>query len=124
MKKMICASAATLFALLSTALPAHADATVKRGNVGLVVKGEGLSVKQAGGWMDRHGVGIKARLYAVNKGSRADVTRWKGAATVSAGRRKFSSVDWNLRGQNFSDGTWLCIEFNKSDSRPCAKIHR
>ncbi|MGO4754857.1 hypothetical protein AB4212_40710 [Streptomyces sp. 2MCAF27] len=124
MKKMICTSAATLFALLSTALPAHADATVKRGDVGLVVKGEGLSVEQAGGWVDRHGAGIKARLYAVNMGSRTDVTRWKNAATVSAGRTRFSSVNWNLRGRNFTNGTWLCIEFNKSDNQPCAKIHR
>jgi hypothetical protein len=122
-KKMICA-AAMLFALVSPAFPAHADATVKRGNVGLSVEGKKLSVDKAGGWMESHSAGIKARLYAVNKGSRAEVTRWKGATPVSAGRKKFSSVDWNLKGQKFSNGTWLCIEFNKSDSRPCAKIHR
>jgi hypothetical protein len=33
-------------------------------------------------------------------------------------------VDWNLHGKRFTHGTWLCIEFNKSDDAPCAKILR
>ncbi|MER6145911.1 hypothetical protein ABT174_38870 [Streptomyces sparsogenes] len=124
MKKMICVPVAAFFALTSPAFPAHADATVKDGNVGLVVKGKKLSVQQAGGWLEGHGANRRARLYTVYNAVRTDVTRWKDASTVSAGRRKLSTANWNLRGRNFPNGTWLCIEFNKSENQPCAKIHR
>ncbi|MCC4314801.1 hypothetical protein [Streptomyces malaysiensis] len=97
---------------------------MEKGKAGLVVKGKGLSVDRAGGWMDGHGTSVRARLYAVRAGVRMEVTRWKNATPVSAGVKKFSNVDWKLRGRRFSDGTWLCIEFNKTDDRPCAKIHR
>ncbi|MBO3681667.1 hypothetical protein ACH4TQ_50170 [Streptomyces sp. NPDC021218] len=124
MKKKICAVAATAFLLGGTACPAHADATVKKGKVGLVVKGKGLSVNQAGGWMDGHGTGVRARLYSVYKGVWTDITRWKDATPTSGGMTRFSNVNWRFNGRKFSNGAWLCIEFNKTDSRPCAKIHR
>ncbi|MFI0772953.1 hypothetical protein ACH4TQ_50280 [Streptomyces sp. NPDC021218] len=124
MKKMIWTAVATVCALVGPACPAHADAIVKKGKVGLSVKGNGLSVDRAGGWMDGHGTGVRARLYTVHGGVRADITRWKDATPVSAGARKLSNVGWNFKGRKFSNGTWLCIEFNKSGSRPCAKIHR
>ncbi|AQW48554.1 hypothetical protein ACIQPP_50005 [Streptomyces violaceusniger] len=124
MKKMIRAAAATAFLLGGAAWPAHADATVKKGKVGLVVKGKKLSVKQAGGWMDGHGTGVKARLYSVYKGVRTDITRWKDATPTSAGMTKFSNVNWKFDGRKFTNGTWLCIQFNKTDVAPCAKIHR
>ncbi|MFI0818618.1 hypothetical protein ACH4TX_19250 [Streptomyces sp. NPDC021098] len=124
MRKMICTAVATVCALIGLALPAHADATVKKGKVGLTVRGKKLSVDRAGGWMDGHGTGVKARLYTVHGGVRADITRWKDATPVSAGMRKFSNVGWKFNGRKFSNGMWLCIEFNKSGSQPCAKIHR
>ncbi|MFF4501599.1 hypothetical protein [Streptomyces sp. NPDC001401] len=123
MKHMMAAAVAFLSLVCATA-PAHADASVKDGKVGLSVKGNGLAVKQAGGWMDGHGTGVRARLYTVYKGERASITRWKDATPVTAGTTKFSNVDWNLTGRRFRNGTWLCIEFNSADGTPCAKIHR
>ncbi|WP_033328669.1 hypothetical protein [Streptomyces yerevanensis] len=120
---MMTAAAAFLFLACAT-VPAHADARVTDGKVGLSVKGEGLSVKRAGGWMEGHGTGVRARLYTVYKGQRTDITRWKDATPVTAGMTKFSKVDWNLKGRSFWDGTWLCVQFNKTDGAPCAKIHR
>ncbi|MEV5348935.1 hypothetical protein [Streptomyces achromogenes] len=112
-------------ALLCPAVPAHADATKVAGNVGLSVTGRGLSVQRAGGWMDGHDTGVRARLYTVYKGGRTDLTRWKDATPRTVGIRRFSDVeDWNLRGRRFRNGTWLCIQFNASDSSPCARIHR
>ncbi|GGZ92305.1 hypothetical protein GCM10010344_70030 [Streptomyces bluensis] len=123
MKHMMTAAAAFLF-LACAAVPANADATVTEGKVGLSVKGKGLSVKRAGGWMDGHGTGVRGRLYTVYRGERTDITRWKDATPVTAGRTKLSSVDWNLKGRSFRDGTWLCIQVNRADGTPCAKIHR
>ncbi|MGW1026739.1 hypothetical protein ACWD4J_24115 [Streptomyces sp. NPDC002577] len=74
--------------------------------------------------MDGHGTGVRARLYTVYNGVRNDVTKWKDATPIPAGMTKFSHVDRNLRGRTFRHGTWLCIEFNKTDGTPCAKIHR
>ncbi|KUO19163.1 hypothetical protein [Streptomyces dysideae] len=122
--KYLTTVAVVFLSLACATAPAHADASVKDGKVGLSVKGKGLSVKQAGGWMDGHGTGVRARLYTVYKGQRADITRWKEATPVTAGTTQFSNVDWNLNGRSFRNGTWLCIEFNKVDGTPCAKIHR
>ncbi|MFH9964879.1 hypothetical protein ACH4PR_26375 [Streptomyces mirabilis] len=124
MKKMICAAAAALLALAGPASSAHADATIQKGKVGLSVKGRGLSVNRAGGWMDGHGTGVQARLYTVYMGGRTDITTWKDVTPVSAGMTKFSNVDWNLKGKTFRGGTWLCIQFNKTDDTPCAQVHR
>jgi hypothetical protein len=124
MKRITYAAAAAFLALSGAATPAHADATVEDGKVGLIVKGKGLKVNRAGGWMDGHGTGVRARLYAVYQGSRTDVTGWKDATPVTAGLTRFSDVDWNLKGRTFRHGTWLCIEFNKTDHTPCAKIRR
>ena len=123
MKRMMTAAVALLFLACATA-PAHADATVTDGKVGLSVKGKGLSVKRAGGWMDGHGTGVRARLYTVYSGERNDLTAWKDATPVTVGMTKFSDVDWNLKGRSFPDGSWLCIEFNRADGAPCAEIHR
>jgi hypothetical protein len=123
MKHMMTAAAAFLF-LAGASAPAQADATVTEGKVGLSIQGDGLSVKRAGGWMDGHGTGVRARLYTVYKGKRTDITKWKDATPVTAGATKLSNVDWNLKRRSFRNGTWLCIEFNSADGTPCAKIHR
>ncbi|MFF3911037.1 hypothetical protein ACFYZJ_34965 [Streptomyces sp. NPDC001848] len=118
-------TAAVVFLSLACSIaPAHADATIEKGKVGLSVTGKGLSVKRAGGWMDGHGTGVRALLYTVYKGERTDITRWKDATPITAGMTKFSSVDWNLKGRRFQNGTWLCIQFNQADDTPCAEIHR
>ncbi|MFJ2885486.1 hypothetical protein ACIO53_05560 [Streptomyces sp. NPDC087305] len=88
------------------------------------VKGSGLSVRHAGGWMDGHGTGVRARLYTVYQGSRTDLTRWKDATPRTVGMTQFSDVDWNLHGKRFSIGTWLCVQFKNFDDQPCAKIQR
>ncbi|MCL7377015.1 hypothetical protein [Streptomyces sp. 35G-GA-8] len=124
MKQMACAAGAALLALVGVTTPAHADATVEEGKVGLTVKGKGLVVNRAGGWVDGHGTGVEARLYRVYKGGRSNITGWKDATPVSVGMTRFSDVNWNLKGRKFPDGTWLCIEFNKDGDSPCAKIHR
>lgn len=123
MKHMTAVAVAFLSLACATA-PAHANATVTDGKVGLSVKGNGISVKRAGGWMDGHGTGVRARLYTVYQGSRTDITKWKDATPITAGMTKFSMVDWNLKGRRFQDGTWLCVEFSKADGTPCAQIHR
>ena len=116
--------AVVLLSLTCATAPAHADATIEKGKVGLSVTGKGLSVKRAGGWMDGHGTGVRARLYTVYKGEETDLTGWKDATPVTAGVTQFSSADWNLKGRSFGDGTWLCIQVNRADGTPCAKIHR
>jgi hypothetical protein len=116
---------AALVALALTGIvsgPANADATVKDGKVGLSVKGNGLSVRRAGGWMDDLGTGVKGRLYTVYQGERTNLTRWKDATPITYGTVKMSSVDWKMH-RNFPAGTWLCIEFNRASGTPCAKIH-
>lgn len=123
MKKMIYVGIAAVL-LAGTSTPASASTTVEDGDVGLVVKGKGLKVDRAGGWMDGHGTGVKARLYAIYpEGGHYDVRGWKDATPVSAGGTKFSDVDWKLN-KKFKHGTRLCIQFNKSDGIPCARIHR
>ncbi|MFJ4633557.1 hypothetical protein [Streptomyces sp. NPDC088847] len=122
MKRMITAALAAL-ALAATAAPAHADATVKDGKVSLSVKGHGLTVRRAGGWIDSLGTGIRARLYTVDHGERHILTRWKDATPITYGTVRMSSVDWPLN-RRFRAGTWLCIEFHHTDGAPCAQIHR
>ncbi|MCX4673619.1 hypothetical protein OG453_44495 [Streptomyces sp. NBC_01381] len=87
------------------------------------VRGKKLHVASAGGSMDGHVNGTKGRLYSVYKGNRYAVTRWKMAKFASAGMTKFAYVDWKLN-KRFYNGEWLCIEFNKANGTPCAKIHR
>ncbi|MFF5306718.1 hypothetical protein ACFY5F_45925 [Streptomyces sp. NPDC013161] len=122
MRKTITVAAAALSLACLTA-PAQADATITEGKVSLSVKGSGLSVRHAGGWMDGHGTGVQARLYTVYQGSRTDLTRWRDATPRTFGMTQFSDVDWNLHGRRFRNGTWLCVQFNKADDEPCAKIH-
>ena len=122
MRKTITVAAAALSLACLTA-PAQADATITEGKVSLSVKGSGQSVRHAGGWMDGHGTGVRARLYTVYQGSRTDLTRWRDATPRTFGMTQFSDVDWNLHGRHFRNGTWLCLQFNKSDDEPCAKIH-
>ncbi|AQW48557.1 hypothetical protein SHXM_02020 [Streptomyces hygroscopicus] len=74
--------------------------------------------------MDGHGTGVRVGLYSVYKGVRTDVTRRKNATPTSAAMTRFSNVNWKFKRRKFTNGTWLCIEFNKTDVRPCAKIHR
>ncbi|MEU5437956.1 hypothetical protein AB0G73_31920 [Streptomyces sp. NPDC020719] len=81
-------------------------------------------MKRAGGWMGGHDTPVQARLYTTYQGQRADLTGWKDAAPTSAGTTEFSSVDWDLRGRRFDDGTWLCIQFSSTNDAPCAEIHR
>lgn len=95
-----------------------------REKVGLSVKGKGLSVNRASGWMDGHVTGVEARLYTVYKGGRSNITDWKDTTPVSPAMTQFSNVDWNLKGRTFPNGNWLCIEFDHTDDSPCAKIHR
>ncbi|MFE2972393.1 hypothetical protein ACFXKC_54425 [Streptomyces sp. NPDC059340] len=123
MRKMITGTVTALSLVCLTA-PAQADATITEGKVSVSVKGTGLSVRRAGGWMDGLGTGVRARLYTVYQGSRTDLTKWKDATPRTAGMTQFSDADWNLHGRRFTNGTWLCIEFNKSDDEPCAEIHR
>ncbi|WP_212908453.1 hypothetical protein [Streptomyces sp. TS71-3] len=124
MKKFTCTAAAALLVLVGSAGLARADATVVEGKVTLDVRGKGLVVKKAGGWIDGHPKGAKAKLYAVYMGSRTEVTNWKKAKREGSGMTKISAVDWNLGNRKFTNGTWLCIQFNKGDDTPCAKIHR
>ena len=122
MKRMITAALAAL-ALAATAAPAHADATVKDGKVSLSVKGHGLTVRRAGGWIDGLGTGVRARLYAVDHGERHTLTRWKDATPITYGAVRMSNVDWKLS-RRFEAGTWLCIEFHNVSGAPCAQIRR
>ncbi|MGW0885908.1 hypothetical protein [Streptomyces sp. NPDC002671] len=124
MRHRLIIPAVLTLALMCTGSPVHADATKTDGRVGLSVKGHGLSVKRAGGWMDGHGTGVRARLYTVYQGDRTDLTRWKDTTPRTVGISKFSDVDWNLKGRKFPNGTWLCIQFNRADGTPCAQIHR
>ncbi|MCT9114206.1 hypothetical protein N4G69_53795 [Streptomyces mirabilis] len=114
----------TALSLVCLPASAQADATITEGKVSVSVKGTGLSVSRAGGWMDGLGTGVRARLYTVYQGSRTDLTKWKDATPRTAGMTQFSDVDWNLHGKRFTHGTWLCIQFNKSDDAPSAKILR
>ncbi|WP_329550501.1 hypothetical protein [Streptomyces sp. NBC_00696] len=108
MKRMTTAALAVL-ALAATAVPAHADATVKDGRVGLSVKGHGLSVRRAGGWIDSPGIGVRARLYTVHQGERRTFTRWKDTTPIIHGAVRVASVEWEL-GRRFTSGTRLCIK--------------
>jgi hypothetical protein len=125
MRHRLITAAVSVFALavMGSGAPAHADATVREGKVGLSVTGRGLRVQQAGGWMDGHGTDVRARLYTVYKGARTDVTRWKAATPRTVGITRFSTVDWKLN-RRFTHGTWLCIQFNRTGGAPCAQIHR
>jgi hypothetical protein len=42
--------------------------------------------------------------------------------------KEWTAVDWKFKGKGkkFRNGTWLCVEFNKSygPENPCAEIHR
>ncbi|MFE3603433.1 hypothetical protein [Streptomyces sp. NPDC059142] len=123
MKKLIYTVAAAAL-LASAGSPAHADASVREGKVGLSVKGTGLTVSRAGGSMDGHAADVRGRLYAVRPdGSRYAVTGWKAATPVSAGLTRLSSVDWKLN-RTFRQNTRLCIQFTRASGTPCARIHR
>ncbi|MET7684516.1 hypothetical protein [Streptomyces sp. NPDC005423] len=123
MKRMITAALAVL-ALVATAAPAHADATVRDSQVNLSVMGKGLMARHAGGWIDHLGTGVRARLYTTGPGGRRHVlTRWKDATPLTYGLARMSTVDWKLN-RRFGAGTWLCIEFNHADGTPCAHIQR
>ncbi|MFJ2171251.1 hypothetical protein [Streptomyces griseofuscus] len=111
-------------ALMGTPAPAHADATKTDGKVGLTVTGHGLQVQQAGGWVDGHPKGARARLYTVYQGVRDELTGWKKATPESMGITKLSAVTWHLKGRKFPQGSWLCIQFADTDGAPCAQIHR
>lgn len=89
----------------------------------LSVRGKKLHVNSAGGSMDGHINGTKARLYSVYKGNRYPVTRWKMARFATMGMTKIAYVNWKLN-KRFYNGEWLCIQFNKTGGTPCAKIHR
>ncbi|MCG0065982.1 hypothetical protein L0F81_22240 [Streptomyces tricolor] len=122
--RLITAAVSVLvLAVVGSGAPAHADATVHEGKVGLSVKGQGLRVQRAGAWMDGHGRGVRARLYTVYEGTRTDLTRWQDATPRSVGISRFSDVGWKLN-RRFRHGTWLCVEFNRADGAPCARIHR
>lgn len=116
MKRMITAALSGLVLAAATAVPAHAD-----GKVSVSVKGHGLTVRRAGGWVDSLGTGVRARLYTVDHGQRHTLTRWKDATPLTYGAVRMSSVDWTL-GRRFPAGTWLCIEFHHTDGAPCAQI--
>ncbi|MFI8106683.1 hypothetical protein [Streptomyces sp. NPDC086023] len=74
----------TAAAVLLAAAPAHADAKARDGKVGLSVRGKGLRVDQAGGYMDGHGTGVRARLITYTPdGYRSALTGWKDATPVS-----------------------------------------
>jgi hypothetical protein len=79
MARWLITPAALALALAGTVSPAHADATIEDGKVGLNVTGHGLSVQRAGGWMDGHRTGVRGRLYTVYQGERTTLTRWKDA---------------------------------------------
>ncbi|MGW5342879.1 hypothetical protein [Streptomyces sp. NPDC004050] len=116
----------TAVALLVSAVPAHADAKAHDGKIGLSVRGNGLRVDQAGGYMEGHGTGVRARLITYSPaGYRSELTGWKDATPVSAAMTKLSDVNWRFKGgRRFAHGTKLCIEFNVVQGEPCAVIHR
>ncbi|MFF3196713.1 hypothetical protein [Streptomyces misionensis] len=60
--------AAAALVLACAPAPAHASATITDGKVTLSVRGHGLRVQRADGWMDGHRQGASARLYTVYKG--------------------------------------------------------
>ncbi|MFJ3899651.1 hypothetical protein [Streptomyces sp. NPDC090083] len=121
MKRMITAALAALALAATTAVPAHADATVRDGKVSLSVKGHGLSVRRAGGWINSLGTGVRARLYTVDHGQRHTLTRWRDVTPLTYGTTRMSTVDWTLN-RRFRAGAWLCIEFHHTDGTPCAQI--
>ncbi|MFD8633739.1 hypothetical protein [Streptomyces sp. NPDC059533] len=118
--------ALTAAALLFAAAPAHADAKVSDGKVGLSVYGKGLRVDDVGAHMEGHGTGVRARLITYTpKGYRSELTGWKDATPVTAAMTKASIVRWTWKGgKKFADGTRLCVEFNTVQGEPCAVIHR
>ncbi|MER8009633.1 hypothetical protein [Streptomyces sp. NPDC094149] len=124
-RKIITLAAAALVVVGMTA-PAHADATVGDGRVHLVVEGDGMSVTRVSGWMDGHGTRVQARLYKVYNHQASDVVGWRNATWRSYGGREFFGVSWNWeqRPHHYANGTWLCIQFNRADGAPCAKIKR
>lgn len=119
--KLIMCAVALLLTVTTT--PAAASTTAEEGNVGLTVRGSGLTVDRAGGWRDGHGRGVKARLYTVHKGLRTELRGWKAAKRVTAGGQRFMDVDWTLNTRH-PHGSWLCIEFTGGTGAPCARIHR
>ncbi|MCQ4211350.1 hypothetical protein [Streptomyces longispororuber] len=122
-KAALAASAVVLTVVpcASAAVPMSADEN--EGGVSLSVKGSGLHVDKAGGFVEGQANGSKFRLYTVYKGSRHTLTRWKLATFASGGLTKMSYANWNLD-RNFRAGTWLCVESNIKSGKPCAKIHR
>ncbi|MGW7043253.1 hypothetical protein ACWGDT_11110 [Streptomyces avermitilis] len=123
MRKMITGTVTALSQVCLTA-PAQADATMTEGKVSVSVKGSGLSVRRARGWMDGLGTGVRARLYTVFQGSRADLTKWKDATPRTAGMTPFSDVDWNLHGAGDSRTERGCASSSTSlTTRPAPRSY-
>ncbi|WP_406503207.1 hypothetical protein [Streptomyces sp. NBC_00212] len=107
--------------------PAHANATVENGRVGIHVQRSGPRVDSVDGYMAGHDTGARAHLYAFAAGPTPhNVTGWKNATRRSWGLTKTSTVSWAWKGgHTFPAGTRLCIAFNKAPGdNPCAIIHR
>ncbi|MEU7428278.1 hypothetical protein [Streptomyces sp. NPDC040750] len=115
--RLIRTLAAAVLVLVCAGTPAHADAHITDGKVGISVKGHGLRVKRATGWMDGHATGARARLHTVYKGTSTNLTHWRDATPRTVGVARFSDVNWNLNG-TVENGTWLCIESTAPPARP------
>ncbi|GGU30321.1 hypothetical protein [Streptomyces violascens] len=126
MNKTLPLALATATLALCTA-PAHANATVEEGKVGIHVKGHGLRVDTVDGYIDGQPTGTRAQLYTLTARSTPhNITGWQNATHHTWGLTKTSIVHWNWKGgRAFPDGTRLCIAFNKAPGdNPCAIIHR
>ncbi|MFI8234933.1 hypothetical protein ACIGDI_39675 [Streptomyces sp. NPDC085900] len=53
-----------------------------------------------------------------------DLVKLSFGVVAGAGALVDVSWNWGKRPHQYADGTWLCIQFNRADGAPCAKIKR
>ncbi|MET9427880.1 MULTISPECIES: hypothetical protein [unclassified Streptomyces] len=113
--------AAAVTMLLATPTAVHADHSKSDRGVHVDVRGSGLHVKSAGGYVDGHTT-HEARLFVIRpNGSRYNLTGWKDGKLAEAGMTKLTMWDWKLN-KSFPHKTRICLQVEGRSGRPCVTI--